>query len=398
MARAGRSSPRARCSPPAPTIRSSTSASDPRDGRRASASRSARAAARAAAGARRRIPRRDRVVAALFAVALAVALAGADRHARRRHDAFENRPWRRGRAAARVATRARGRRHSTPRSPTASAAATRWSRCTTATLLLGFGVSPVANGDARPRRLAATGRGEDGQSLDRHYRGVAPFPPDEPTQIAAEFKRRHDWLAARGIAVRRRGRAGEVHDLSGAPAARGWRRSRRKRGSIACTPRSRPTPRSRCSTCAPALRAAKARERVYYQTDSHWNYNGATSATRRSCAACRRAARAFPAVAAPSARAYVAGRRLLQRRPGRSMLGLPGASAKTTSRRSARSWRDAAGRCASARRRRARPAPRPIRGLRVRPPGLPTRGRLSRLDGDPADPAAVGEFPPRRVS
>ena len=42
--------------------------------------------------------------------------------------------------------------------------------------------------------------GEDGLSLDRHYRGVEPFPQAYVDATAAEFVRRRDWLAARGIA------------------------------------------------------------------------------------------------------------------------------------------------------------------------------------------------------
>src|SRR4029079_1506740 len=41
--------------------------------------------------------------------------------------------------------------------------------------------------------------GEDGASVDRDYRGVVPYPAEDMPNPAAEFKRRHDFLAARGI-------------------------------------------------------------------------------------------------------------------------------------------------------------------------------------------------------
>ena len=62
-----------------------------------------------------------------------------------------------------------------------------------------FGVSPVWN--------VMIGRegwliwlGEDGQSLDRHYRGVRAVPDTEADAYVAEVKRRSDYLRSRGIA------------------------------------------------------------------------------------------------------------------------------------------------------------------------------------------------------
>jgi len=62
-----------------------------------------------------------------------------------------------------------------------------------------FGVSPVWN--------VMIGRdgwliwlGEDGQSLDRHYRGVRAVPDVEADAYVAEVKRRNEYLRARGIA------------------------------------------------------------------------------------------------------------------------------------------------------------------------------------------------------
>jgi alginate O-acetyltransferase complex protein AlgJ len=116
--------------------------------------------------------------------------------------------------------------------------------------------------------------GEDGLSLDRHYRGVAAFPQADVDATVAEFIRRRDWLAERGI--------GYVVVIvpekftiypEFLPA---W-----------VTKSPAPSPYDRVAAAMradgrvafidlrPALREAKARDRVYFKTDSHWNYNGA---------------------------------------------------------------------------------------------------------------------------
>ncbi|HTQ01557.1 MAG TPA: hypothetical protein VMN56_19730 [Casimicrobiaceae bacterium] len=116
--------------------------------------------------------------------------------------------------------------------------------------------------------------GEDGHSLDRHFRGTMPFPQSEVDGTVAELGRRAEWLAARGIAYV----VVAVPDKftiypEHLPA---W---------VAHAPPPSPYDRIRDAIArdgrvtfvdlrAPLV-AAKARERVYYQTDSHWNYNGA---------------------------------------------------------------------------------------------------------------------------
>ncbi len=141
------------------------------------------------------------------------------------------------------------------------------------TLLRWFGVSALAT--------VLPGRdgwyywlGEDGLSLARHYRGTAGFEQAYVDATVAELARRHDWLAARGIAyvvvvVPEKYTIYPEH----LPA---W-----------VAPAAGPTPYDRVSDAIlrdgrvrfidlrPALRSAKARERLYFQTDSHWNYNGA---------------------------------------------------------------------------------------------------------------------------
>lgn len=116
--------------------------------------------------------------------------------------------------------------------------------------------------------------GEDGHSLDRHYRQTMPFSEAEVHDTVAELLRRQDWLAARGIA----------HVVVIVPEKftiypeylPSW---------VAKAPTPTPYDRVRAAIARagrvtfvdlrPALLAAKASERVYYQTDSHWNYNGA---------------------------------------------------------------------------------------------------------------------------
>jgi len=119
--------------------------------------------------------------------------------------------------------------------------------------------------------------GEDGHSLDRHYRGTMPFSQRDVDNTVTEFARRRDWLAARGVAyvvlaVPEKFTIYPEH----LPA---W---------IAKSPLQSPYDRVRAAVerdgrvtfvdLRPPLLAAKTRERVYFKTDSHWNYNGAAVA------------------------------------------------------------------------------------------------------------------------
>ena len=218
-----------------------------------------------------------------------------------------------------------------------------------------------------------------------------------PTSTAPwrEFARRRDWLAARGIAY----------------VVASCRRSSRSipstcRAWVAQSPQPTPLdrvrdavrarrPRARSSTCARRCSRRKARERVYYQTDSHWNFNGAVvgydaimRAVQRRCRPAR-----LPPIAPAAAPAYVPGvdfysGDLVQ------MLGLPRAhprGRRRAARQGAGATRRAAARGASTR------ASRPgFEYLRLRPARAAARRGPARLDGDPADPAAVGELQPRR--
>jgi alginate O-acetyltransferase complex protein AlgJ len=136
-----------------------------------------------------------------------------------------------------------------------------------------FGVSPAPN--------VLIGRdgwlyflGEDGRSLERHYRGTLPIGDAEIAAVVAELKRRQEFLASLGIPyvvtiIPEKFTIYPEHlpDWTGAPKA--------------------PTPLERLIAALNAdgsvrivdlrapLRDAKGRNRLYYATDSHWNMLGA---------------------------------------------------------------------------------------------------------------------------
>jgi hypothetical protein len=140
-------------------------------------------------------------------------------------------------------------------------------------LLRAFGVSALPN--------VLPGRdgwyywlGEDAHSLDRHYRGVLPVAQAEIEATARELARRQAWLAARGIAyvvtvvpekytIYPEHLPAWVAPMSGHTPLDRLRDALARDGSVTFV------------DLRPALRAAKAGARLYYMTDSHWNYNGA---------------------------------------------------------------------------------------------------------------------------
>jgi len=243
-------------------------------------------------------PRRDGAIVALFALALALSLVGAIVKRDVTTLRFENR------AAAMW-----------PPAPASYASARAWAPAFEAafvdrfggrdrlialhhrTKAVGFGVSPVAE--------AMIGRdgwlyflGEDGKSLDRDYRGVAPYPPDEPRQVAAELKRRHDFLAALGIVyvvmiVPDKATIYPEHLPRWVAKVEPQTRLDRLYAALALYPEVT------VLDLRPALIAAKARERNYFKTDSHWNLVGATIGYEALSAALRAKLPAFPAVQAP---------------------------------------------------------------------------------------------------
>ena len=259
--------------------------------------------------------------------------------------------------------------------------------------LLGlFGVSSLPNVMAARRLvlLARRGRPFARPPLPRH----AALPAGRGRRHRGRARRRDDWLAARGIAyvvmvvpdkVTIYPEHSGVDRAVAGPTPYDRVARRRSRATGACT----------FVDLRPALRAAKAHERVYYKTDSHWNYNGAVVGYEALMR--RRAARLLgerlPAIAPahaarPTCRASTSTAATCCR-----CSACRGASARTTSRRSARcsATRAAAAPGASTR------TSSGLRVLRVRQAGPAARRGAARLDGDPADPAAVGEFQPRGV-
>jgi alginate O-acetyltransferase complex protein AlgJ len=165
--------------------------------------------------------------------------------------------------------------------------------------------------------------GEDGRSLDRHYRGTAFVSQAEIDATADEFERRRAWLAERGVAyvavvVPEKYTIYPEHLPD-------W-----------VAPSSEPTPYDRLAAriarherlafldLRPALRAAKANARVYYQTDSHWNYNGAVVGYEAIMRAVRTVLPpgALPAIAPAPRPVFVPGTDVFSGDLGQ-MLGLP---------------------------------------------------------------------------
>ncbi|MCC7328239.1 MAG: hypothetical protein IT521_15700 [Burkholderiales bacterium] len=150
--------------------------------------------------------------------------------------------------------------------------------------------------------------GEDGLSLARHYRGTTPFPQSEVDGTVAEFGRRRDWLAARGIAyvvVVVPEKFSIYPEFLPAWVAKSAQPSPYDRIRAAMEKDGRvPLVDLR----APLL-AAKAKQRVYYRTDSHWNFNGAVVGYQELMRAVRAALPpgALPAIAPAPRPAYTPG-------------------------------------------------------------------------------------------
>ena len=116
--------------------------------------------------------------------------------------------------------------------------------------------------------------GEDGHSLDRHYRGTLEFAQSEVDSTVAELARRKEWLAAQGIAyvvVAVPDKFTIYPEHLPSWAVRAPMQTPYDRIAAAL---SRDGRVPFVDLRAP-LRAAKATQRIYYQTDSHWNFNGA---------------------------------------------------------------------------------------------------------------------------
>lgn len=147
------------------------------------------------------------------------------------------------------------------------------------TLVRAFEVSPAPN-----VLLGRDGwlyfKGEDGQSFDRYYRGTLPVYDDEIRRVIDELSRRRRFLAAHGI--------GYVVTIAPDKATiypehlpRWATRVAQHSPLDRLTDAIRTDGTLRYVDLRGALQDAKARERVYYATDSHWNYLGATVAYRK---------------------------------------------------------------------------------------------------------------------
>ena len=149
--------------------------------------------------------------------------------------------------------------------------------------------------------------GEDGHSLDRHYRATLPFPDSEVEGTLRELVRRKEWLAAQGIAyvvvaVPEKFTIYPEHLPQWVARAPGPSPYDRVKAAI------ERDGRVSFVDLRPALFAAKARERVYYQTDSHWNFNGALVGYAEIMRAVQTALSGkLPEVVAPKRPAYTPG-------------------------------------------------------------------------------------------
>ena len=148
-------------------------------------------------------------------------------------------------------------------------------------------------------------RGEDGKAIDRDYRGVLPYPADEPLRIAAEFKRRHDYVSALGIPyvvmiVPDKATIYPEYLPSWLTKVAPQTRLDRLYAALAAYPEIT------VLDLRPALAAAKVRERTYFKTDSHWNLVGATIGYEALAAVLKAKVPGFPA-APPERPPYVAG-------------------------------------------------------------------------------------------
>jgi hypothetical protein len=131
------------------------------------------------------------------------------------------------------------------------------------------------------------------------------YPPDEPALIAAEFKRRHDFVTARGIPyvvmiVPDKATIYPEYLPRWVTKVAPQTRLDRLYGALAAYPEIT------VLDLRPALTAAKPRERTYFKTDSHWNLVGATIGYDALATVLMAKVPGFPAVP-PERPPYVAG-------------------------------------------------------------------------------------------
>jgi hypothetical protein len=150
--------------------------------------------------------------------------------------------------------------------------------------------------------------GEDGHALDRHVRGTVPFADGDVDALARELERRRAWLAARGIAY--------VVTIAPDKATiypehlPRWLQPMAGPTPLERTVRAlRANPNLRFVDLRDPLHERKAREPVYYRTDSHWNYLGAIVAYGALMREVHQAVgqQRLPSIAPPGVPPYVPG-------------------------------------------------------------------------------------------
>jgi hypothetical protein len=173
--------------------------------------------------------------------------------------------------------------------------------------VVGFRSSPVGN--------VVLGRdgwlyfaGEDGHALDRHFRGVLPFPDDLVHGLRDELERRRQYLAARGIGyivtvAPDKATIYPEHLPAWIEHMHGPTPFDRAAALL------RQDPALRFIDLRPLLLDAKKHGQVYYRTDSHWNYLAAIVAYRAIMGEVQRIVgkERLPSIAAPEMPPYVEG-------------------------------------------------------------------------------------------
>ncbi len=148
------------------------------------------------------------------------------------------------------------------------------------------------------------------------YRGTHPFTGDELDQWRRELEARHDWLATRGIrylfVV-----APEKQTIYGEFMPEALNRVRTERRLDQLRAHLELYSRVGILDVRSALVAEAQRERVYYQTDTHWNKYGSLVVVREIAA---RLSGTFPELSTPP-RALRLG---IQVRPGGDLAGMLG--------------------------------------------------------------------------
>jgi hypothetical protein len=147
--------------------------------------------------------------------------------------------------------------------------------------------------------------GEDAGALDRWYRGINPFSDAEIAGLRDELLHRREYLATLGIpyvVIVVPDKYSVYPEFLPAWTAPLFARNSLDRIVEAVAHH----PELDFIDLRPALRAAKDKERLYYQTDSHWNYAGAMVGYQALALTLERALPGFHATA-PARPPYVAG-------------------------------------------------------------------------------------------